>query len=262
VSRSGTNLRALRLTWRAAWLEASANRRSFWFQFGVMIVNDIVWVVFWALLFNRVGDLRGWGFDQIVLLFAVLTTAAGIVLGLLNNVRRIGELASNGGLDSVLALPTPPLLTLMTRRVETVNVGDLAFGVALFLILGDPTPIRFVIFVFGVVCATLVISGFLIIMGSASFFVSRNEAGELGFHAILLFANYPVDIFTGYTRLFLYGVVPAGFVSTVPARLIGDFSLGWAGVLSAVALATAGLGWLAFTVGLRRYTSGAVWTPA
>lgn len=256
------NVRALWLTWRAAWLEARSNRRSFWFQVSVMVVNDIVWVVFWALLFHRVGDLRGWGFDQIVLLFAVLTTAGGIVLGLFNNVRRIGELASTGGIDAVLALPTAPLLTLVTRRIETVNVGDLVFGVALFVVAGNPTPMRLAAFVFGIVCATLVLGGFLIIMGSASFFVSRNEASELGFHAILLFANYPVDIFTGYTRFFLYGVVPAGFVSTVPARLIGDFSFGWATALLAVAVGTATLGWAAFTLGLRRYTSGAVWTTA
>jgi len=256
------SVRALWLTWRAAWLEARSNRRSFWFQVMVMIVNDIVWVIFWALLFHRVGDIRGWGFDQIVLLFSVLTTAGGIVLGLLNNVRRIGELASTGGLDAVLALPSSPLLTLLTRRVETVNVGDLFFGIGLFLVLGDPTPTRFAIFVFGVFCATLVLSGFLILMGSASFLVSRNEASELGFHAILLFANYPVDIFTGYTRFFLYGVVPAGFVSTVPAQLIGDFSPAWAAALVAVAIGVSALGWAAFTLGLRRYTSGAVWTAA
>ncbi len=228
----------------------------------VMVVNDVVWVVFWALLFHRVGDLRGWGFDQIVLLFAVLTTAGGVVLGLLNNVRRIGELAATGGLDAVLALPTSPLLSLMARRIETVNVGDLLFGIGLFVVAGDPTPARIAVFGFGVVCATLVLAGFLVLMGSASFVVSRNEASELGFHAILLFANYPVDIFTGYTRVLLYGVVPAGFVSTVPAKLIDDFSIGWAAALLAVSIATTGLAWLAFTLGLRRYTSGAVWVPA
>lgn len=253
---------ALRLTWQAAWFEARSNRRSFWLQVAIMVVNDVVWVIFWALLFNRVGDLRGWGFDQIVLLFAVLTTAGGIVLGLLNNTRRIGELASTGGLDAVLALPTPPLLALMARRVETVNVGDLGFGLVLFLVGGSPSPMRFAIFVFGVICASLIISGFLILMGSTSFFVSRNEASELGFHAILLFANYPVDIFTGYTRFFLYGVVPAGFVSTVPAKLIGEFSVGWAVALATVAVAVTAAGWTAFTLGLRRYTSGATWTAA
>lgn len=256
------NLRAVRLTWHAAWLEARSNRRSFWIQVAIMVVNDIVWVIFWALLFNRVGDLRGWGFDQIVLLFSVLTTAGGIVLGLLNNTRRVGELASTGGLDSVLALPVPPLVALMARRVETVNVGDLGFGIVLFLIAGSPTPTRLAVFLFGVMCASLVISGFLVLMGSASFFVSRNEASELGFHAILLFSNYPVDIFTGYTRIFLYGVVPAAFVSTVPAQLIGEFSVGRAAALVAVALTAATVGWAAFTVGLRRYTSGATWTQA
>ena len=61
------------------------------------------------------------------------------------------------------------------------------------------------------------LAGFLILVGSASFWVGRNDGGDLGFHAILLFSNYPVDIFGGVTRIFLYAVVPAGFVTSTPA---------------------------------------------
>ncbi len=257
-----THARGLATTWRSAWLEAWANRRSFWLQIVAMIVNDVVWIVFWWLFFRRVGELRGWDIDDVIVLFAILTTSAGFVLGLTNNVRRIGDLASSGGLDAVLALPTPPLLHLLARRIETVNVGDLFFGLGLFVVLGDPSPARFGLYVFGVVCSVLVLGGFLVLAGSASFFTSRNEAGDLGFHAILLFANYPVDIFSGVARFLLYGVVPAAFVSTVPAKLIDSFEPWWALGLTAVALGTATLAWAVFTLGLRRYTSGAVWTAA
>ncbi len=248
-------------TWGAAWKEARANRKAFWSQIAIMVANDLVWVIFWVLFFNRVGDVRGWGLDQLMVLFAVLTTAAGVVLGLLNNVRRLGELISTGGLDPVLALPTSPLAHLLSRRIETVNVGDLVFGVVLFAVLGHPTPTRTAVFVYGVICAVLILTGFLVLMGSTSFLVSRNEASDLGFHAVVLFSSYPVDFFSGTTRLLLYAVVPAGFVTTVPTRLVDDFSLGWAAALLGVALSVAALGWAAFTVGLRRYTSGAVWTP-
>lgn len=255
-------LRTVRTTFGSAWKEATANRRGFWTQVTVMVANDIVWIIFWALFFDRVGDLRGWGLDQIMVLFAVLTTSGGVVLGLFNNVRHIGELASTGGLDSVLALPTSPLLQLLTRRVNTVHLGDLFFGVVLFLVFGNPTPTRFAVFLFGVVCASLIMGGFLVLMGSTSFFVSRNEGADLGFHAILLFSSYPVDIFAGATRIFLYAVVPAGFVTSVPTELVDDFHPGWAAGTAGVAVLVAFLGWAAFTVGLRRYTSGAVWTAA
>lgn len=257
-----TIARGLARTWRSAWLEAWANRRSFWLQVVAMVVNDVVWVVFWWLFFRRIGELRGWDIDDVIVLFAILTTSAGFVLGLTNNVRRIGELASSGGLDPVLALPTPPLLHLLARRIETVNVGDLFFGLGLFLVLGDPSPQRFAVYLFGVACSILVLGGFLVLAGSMSFFTSRNEAGDLGFHAILLFANYPVDVFSGVARFLLYGVVPAAFVSTVPAKLIGSFELPWALGLAAVAIGVAALSSTVFSLGLRRYTSGAVWTSA
>ncbi len=255
-------MRALAITWHSAWLEAWANRRGFWTQVTMMIVNDIVWIVFWILFFDRVGAVRGWNVDELLLLLAVLTTSAGFVLGLMHNTRRIGELASDGGLDAALALPTPTLPHLLVRSVETTNVGDLVFGLGLFVAVGNPTPTRTVVFLFGVACAVCIITGFLVLMGSLSFFVGRNEAGDLGFHALLLFSSYPVDIFAGTTKLFLYGVVPAGFVSATPARLIADFDVAWAAGVLAVAIAFAAAGWAVFSVGLRRYTSGAVWTDA
>ncbi len=249
-------------TCTAAWQEALANRAGFWSQVAIMIVNDLVWVGFWFLFFDRVGSVQGWDLDRLIVLFAILTTAGGIVLGLLNNARRTGQLAAEGALDAALALPVPPLVFLLFRRVEAVNVGDLIFGIVLFAAFGQPTPTRIATFVFGVVCAVLIITGFLVLVGSLSFWAGRNDAGDLGFHALLLFSNYPVDIFGGATRVFLYAVVPAGFVTSAPARLVDDFDPTWALATLAVAVGVAAAGAGAFTLGLRRYTSGASWTRA
>lgn len=254
--------RVVGVTWRSAWREALANRAGFWTQIIIMMVNDLVWIVFWFLFFDRVGVVQGWDLDAVIVLFAILTTSAGIVLGLLNNARMVGRLAATGALDAALALPVPPLTYLLFRRVEPVNVGDLVFGIVLFGVFGDPTPKRVAIFVFGVFCAVLILTGFLVLVGSISFWAGRNDAGDLGFHAIALFAQYPVDIFGGATRVFLYSVVPAGFVSSAPARLVDDFDLAWALGTVAVAVAVASAGWSAFTIGLRHYTSGATWTRA
>lgn len=256
-----TAVRGVAATWVSAWREAVANRRGLWTHVAVMIANDVVWVVFWFLFFDRVGEIRGWDVDRLMVLFAILTTSAGAVLGLTNNVRRIGQLAGSGELDATLALPVPPLAHVLARRVDTVHVGDVIFGIVLFTVLGAPTPQRVAVYVFGVVCASLIMGGFLVLLGSVSFWVGRNEAGELGFHAILLFANYPVDIFSGAARVFLYAVVPAGFVTSVPTRLVDDFHLGWAAAVLGVAIAVATAGWAAFTLGLRRHASGAVWAP-
>lgn len=144
--------------------------------------------------------------------------------------------------------------------METLFLGDLVFGVVLFATFGRPTPTRLAVFVFGVVCSVLIITGFLVLVGSLAFRIGRNEGGELGFHALLLFSAYPVDIFSGTAKFFLYVVVPAGLVSSVPARLVNDFDPRWAAAVGSVALGLAALGWVAFAAGLRRYAGGSSWT--
>jgi ABC-2 type transport system permease protein len=198
----------------------------------------------------------------VYLLLAFLCTSAGVVLGFLANTRHIGRMIANGELDAALALPTPPLLSLMVRRVNAINIGDVGFGVVLFVVAGHPTPTRVLIFVVAVCVAATVFAGYLITAGSLAFFAGRDDAGELGFHTMLLFGAYPVDIFGSSARLVLHTLVPAAFVAAVPARLVDHFDVGVAAGFVAAALVFAGLALALFQAGLRRYTSGAVWTRA
>jgi ABC-2 type transport system permease protein len=253
---------ALRATVRAAAAEAWANRSGFWTQVTAMAVNDLVWIGFWILFFDRVGDVRGWDASRVILLLAVLTTAGGIALGFLSNARRIGTLVAEGGIDAALALPVPPLAHLLVRRFDAVHLGDFGFGVVLFAVAGAPTVERTAVYVVGVAAAATVLTGFLVATGSLAFFTGRGEAGEFGLHAMLVLANYPADIFTGVAKALLFTAVPAAFVASVPAKLVDDFDAGTAALLLAVAAASAVAGWATFTFGLRRYTSGAVWTRA
>ncbi len=255
-------MKVLWATMRGAFAEAWANRSGFWTQVSVMVLNDVAWVVFWVLFFHKVGSLRGWNTERILLLQAVLTTGGGLVLGLLSNARRVGQLAADGELDAALALPVPTLPYLLVRRVETTNLGDLLFGVGLFVVAGHPSPSRFAIYLVGSLVSAVTLAGFLIAVGSLAFFVGRNEGGELGFHALIMFSSYPVDVFVGPGRALLYSVVPAAFIGSVPARLIDSFNPALAGVSLLVAGVFCALGAVVFTLGLHRYTSGSTWTRA
>lgn len=255
-------MRGLVATLRNAIAEAAANRAALTSAMTVMAVNDIVWVAFWVLFFRRVGEIRGWDGDRILLLLAVITSAAGISLGVLANARKIGAMAVAGELDAVLSLPVSPLAYLLLRRVEPTNVGDLVFGLVLFAVAGRPTLARTATFVVVVLLAAMLLTGFLVLTGSLAFFAGRSEGGELGFQAMILLGSYPVDVFAGMAKVVLYSVVPAAFVSSVPAKLIDSFDAAAAMRLAAVAGAFALVAWSTFTVGLRRYASGSVWTRA
>jgi ABC-2 type transport system permease protein len=252
-------LSGLGATFRNACAEAVAKPAALASQMAVMIVNDAVWVLFWVLFFQRVGTLGGWDADRILLLQAVLTTAGGLSLGVFANARRVGTMAVEGDLDAVLALPVAPLPFLLLRRIEPVNMGDLAFGILLFAVAGHPTPARTLVFVLVVLASAVLLTSFLVLTGALAFFLGRSESGELGFHAMLLLGAYPVDLFAGAIRVVLFTVIPAAFISAVPARLIDDFDPGRALALGGIAGAFALAATVTFTLGLRRYTSGSIW---
>lgn len=255
-----TTARAVLATWSAAMAETWSNRRGFWIQIGAMVANDTMWILFWLFFFQRFHSVRGWDFDDLIVLYSVLTITGGFVLGLLANSRLIGRLIADGELDAALSLPTPTLLYLLVRRVDATFVGDIFFGVGLFVLLADPTPQRIVLLLGCITVGVAIMAGFLVTVGSTAFFVGRNEAGDFGFHMLLLFSSYPIDLFNATARLFLYLVIPAGFVSGVPVRLFNEFDWRWA---AATALMGGFFAWAGTTVfyrGLRRYASGSVWT--
>jgi len=252
----------LMTTWRAAWSEAMSNRRGFWFEATIMIFNDVIWLVFWILFFRRVGEIRGWDIEQLIVLQAILTTGGGITLGLLANARHTGHLVLNGGLDAALTMPSSTLAYLLVRRVQPINVGDIIFGVLLFTFFGNPTVSRTIVYLLGVAIAATIMTSFLVLAGSSAFYLGRNDGGDLGFHAVLLFAAYPVDVFSGATKVLLYTVIPAGFITGIPSRLVDEFDFGSFLACVAVAGGFATAAVYSFNRGLRRYTSGAVWTTA
>jgi ABC-2 type transport system permease protein len=253
---------ALAATMRNAVAEAWANRGAFWAQVAVMVVNDAAWIAFWVLFFHRVGSVRGWDTRGVLMLLAILTSGAGIVLGLLANARSIGRLASGGELDAALVLPVPTLPFLLVRRVNATNIGDILFGLVLFVVAGSPTPSRVALYLVGTVASAVLLTGFLVATGSMTFFLGRDDIGELSFHGILLLSSYPVDVFGPVAKIVMYTVVPAAFVGAVPARLMAEWDPWAMAALLGAAAFFAGLGWAAFNLGVRRYTSGAVWTNA
>jgi ABC-2 type transport system permease protein len=253
-------VRSLSATSRAAFAEQAANKPALLFQIAVMIFNDLAWVGFWLIFFRSSGTIGGWDRSTVLLLQAVLTTSGGIVLGVLSNARHLGRLVSEGRLDEALTLPVHPLGYLLFRRVEPTNLGDTIFGVALFAVVGNPTPMRTLVYLGSVCGSVILLTSFLVLVGSLSFFGGGSDSSDLGFNTILTLSNYPLDLFGGGARLLMYSVVPAAFVSTVPAQLIDNFqprlALSMAGAVMVFAVAA----YTTFTLGLRRYSSGSIWT--
>jgi ABC-2 type transport system permease protein len=67
---------------------------------------------------------------------------------------------------------------------------------------------------------------------------------------------YPEALFGGVLRMILFSVLPAGFISYVPVRVIRDGSLIALPVMLLAAVGFLALGIIVFQRGVRRYASG------
>jgi ABC-2 type transport system permease protein len=232
-------------------------RASLVMQVAGMFVTDTLWVIFWGLYFTKFPVLKGWTFDDVMVLWAAFAMSAGIVMGLFSNALRIPELVVQGQLDYYLSLPKDVLLHLLVSRISTVSFGDLIFGPVLLVVMVHLTWLRMLIFLACVLLSAVVMLSFFVLAGSLTFFLGNSTtlSGQLNM-ALVHFSSYPAPIFQGAVKVVLFSLIPAGFITTLPVELVRAFS--WSGFLTLVAGAALFLGlaiWV-FGRGLKRYESG------
>jgi ABC-2 type transport system permease protein len=242
---------------RANFQIALEYRLSFWAQVFAMILNDTMWIAFWALFYARFPVVQGYGFADVVVVWSVAATAFGLAFGLFGNCWRFAALVANGGLDYYLVLPKPVLLHVLVSAMEWSAWGDVAFGLAIFAVLAQPSPAQVALFALLALFAAAVLIAYGVIANSLAFWLGNAEALASQLQGALLnFSTYPGALFSGWVKVALFTVVPAGFVAYVPVELLRAWSWPLAGGLVAATAAFVALAVAVFSTGLRRYESG------
>lgn len=232
-------------------------RFSFFSQIFGMMVNDSLWVTFWVLYFQKFPVLNGWTLEDLLVMWAVITFSFGLAFGLFWNVARLPELIQTGQLDYYLAHPKNVLLHLSVSHIRPVNLGDCLFGPLLLAFFVPLEWDRWLVFIIASMLAAVIYYSFYLIAGSMSFFWGSSEgfSSQMGM-ALVHFSTYPTKIFEGWTRVLLFTVLPAGFISEVPVELVRRFDPALMGLMALAAAVFLGLAVLVFHLGLRRYESG------
>src|SRR4030088_2484476 len=84
-------------------------RAAFLAQALGMMLNDLVFIIFWGMYFARFPSVGGWGVQDVALLRAVAATSIGLSAALLGNCTRIAAIVVQGQLDYYLGLPKDTL---------------------------------------------------------------------------------------------------------------------------------------------------------
>lgn len=208
-------------SWRLAWMGELAQRASFWIQLVLMVINDLVWIVFWLLVFSHRESIRGWERDEVLVLYAIIATSFGMGVGLFYGIRRMGDRIRRRELDPYLVQPRPVVVRVMFEKIHPPMLGDIAFGPALFAIAGPGTVEAWVRYgVVSVVAAAIVVA-FVLAWESLSFWLdSGREVAGVAFTSMIVLATYPAAIYSGVVKLVVFTALPAAFIGSVPAEVV------------------------------------------
>ena len=230
-------------------------RTSFLMQAGFMFINDLIWVIFWIIFFNKFTLINTWSFKDLMLMYMVITTSWGLIGVFFGNFKNIAEIIRDGQLDFYLSLPKEELSHVLISKSKFDAFGDVIFGVIIGIIFLTIWQIPLAIVL--IILSAIILLAFAVILGSLSFYIGSSvEIANQGLMGALSIASYPFSVFTGYTKWILLLVIPAGFISGIPVELIKSFSWQWfiGMVVAAVVLSIIAL--IMFKQGVKRYESG------
>src|SRR6266702_4285695 len=202
-------------------------RVAFIVQIITMVANDGLWLFFWWTYFREFPLVNGWQSSNIIVIWAVAACGFGIGMGVFGNAPKLAALIMNGGLDAYLGMPRNVLLHVCVTASDPSAWGDILFAIGAFVLLLHPDLLHFALFLF------------LSMLG-----------------ALTMFSTYPMNIFNGVVRIFLFTIVPAGFISFVPLQLLQHFSWPLFGGMIGFTLLFVSVAVTMFELGLRRYESG------
>jgi len=233
-------------------------RISFLIQVFGMFLNNSAFIFFWLILFERVGgDIKGYGFDDVMFLWALAALGYGLTQIFMGNSRYISSIIYKGELDVYLLQPRAVLPNMVCSRMNTAGWGDITYGIILYVLTQGADPLKALMFVFFSVLMAVVFTAVRIIYHSLTFFLGNAEqfAGTVT-EMIIMFILYPGSIFSGPSTWILHTVIPSALVAWIPAELFVQFDLQKFLILMIADVSIVFLSIIVFRTGLKRYSSG------
>jgi ABC-2 type transport system permease protein len=232
-------------------------RVNFIIQFFGMMLNNAAFALFWAVLIGRAGLVGGYGFMDIMFIWALVSTSFGLAHILAGNVRMLGRIVMEGGLDVYLLQPKDVMLNLLASRTVVSAWGDFAYGFIVMALLPGTDFMALLLFCSLALPGALIFAATFAAAESLVFFIGNSQAISSALAEFLLsFSLYPEGVFGKSYRWVLYSVIPSGFVAFLPLRIFRALDWPLVPLLWGVALMYAFLSYGLFSAGLRRYESG------
>jgi len=251
------HLRLIGLYFKFNLQAAMEYRVSFITQAFGMALNNAFFIFFWWIIFNKVSTIGGYGFKEVMVIWALAASTFGFLHIFFGNVRQMTKMIINGELDTYLLQPKNVYVNVHCSRMVVSAWGDFIYGFILIIIVYGFDPLKLLLFTLFTAAGGLLTGAVMASADTLTFYIGDASAvTRLVAEFLINFSLYPDSIFRREVKWVMYSLLPAGFIVFVPFRLLTAFS--WYGLLGLLAIDTAYiiLGYLFFMRGLKRYESG------
>ena len=232
-------------------------RVNFVVQVFGMILNNAAFAFFWAILIDKTGGIGGYGFSDVMFLWALVSSAFGLAHVLLGNIRRLGLIIQKGELDLYLLQPKDVFLNVLASRTIVSAWGDFLYGFIVIAVMPGFGIGHLALFCALTVSGGMIFAATFAAAESLAFFMGNSSAISSAITEFLLsFSLYPETIFGSGMRWVFYTILPSGFIAFLPLAAYRSLDWGLVPLLFLVALAYSAASYFLFRAGLKRYESG------
>lgn len=206
-----------------------AYRANFFVQLFESAVSLVVALGGVAIVFQHTERLGEWLPDQMVVLVGIFLLIGGIINFVISpGMEQLMSDVREGTLDFALTKPADAQLLVTVRRFQIwklvdVALGLLVMGVGLFRLRSEIGVGETAVFIFALICGTIIIYCFFILLATLSFWFIKVENILNIFQSTYSAARWPVSIYPLWLRFGLTFIIPIAFAVTVPVQgLIGQ----------------------------------------
>ena len=216
-----------------------------------------IWVVM-----QKVPTLNGWTYDEVLLVYGLITLAKSINHMFADNLWTLGRVyIRSGGFDRFLVRPINPLFHLLADRFCQDGVGNFLVGMALVVKSSIAlniawTPLKAIMLIVSVVSGGFIFIALNLLTCVAAFWIVDSVPVTRLIFDNHLFAQYPLSMYPKAIGILLTWVVPYGLASFYPASYLLDRSFGnlaWLAPVAAAALLF--IAYRFWEFGLKHYNS-------
>jgi ABC-2 type transport system permease protein len=177
-------------------------------------------------IFNQVQNINGWGYWEIIVVYALMYFAIGFGEIFFEGPWEINSLYLKGGMDYLITRPLPVVFQLFSSKIGLNGIGNMLTAVIVLLIaipkcagsISITSLIMFFLFFF----IALPIKGAIILASNCITFWTKAPGNAFAnlVHNIGEYTKYPITIYPRAIQFIVCFLFPYAFISFFPASIL------------------------------------------